>query len=156
MKASHQQRGIWLQRVFLVLCTLASIVHADVYRWTDEHGHIHFGDKPPAGTTTEQVEIRINTYTSPQIVSRPAERRAKVEGRKPVVMYSASWCGVCKRAMAYFKAKDIPYQDYDVENSAKGRADFKRLGGRGVPIILVGDARMNGYSPAHFERLYYH
>jgi hypothetical protein len=29
----------------------------DVYRWTDADGVVHFGDNPPQGLATEQVEI---------------------------------------------------------------------------------------------------
>jgi glutaredoxin len=155
MRTYDRRRHVRLLIPFLILCALTSMANAEVYRWTDEHGRIHFGDRPPAGTATEQVQVHINTYSAPQIVSRPSDRNVKPTKRESVVMYSASWCGVCKRAATYFRAKGIPYRDYDVETSAKGRADFKRLGGRGVPIILVGEARMNGFSPAHFEQLYF-
>lgn len=133
--------------------------HAGVYRWTDDKGRVHFGDKPPPGTAGESVDIRINTYRSPHIVGQPDDAAdndpgAKAAARKSVVMYGASWCGVCRRAAAYFRQKGIPFTEYDVERSAKGRADFKRLGGRGVPVILVGRTRMNGFSPDRFEQLY--
>ena len=73
---------------------------------------------------------------------------------RQVVMYSTTWCGVCKRAKGYFRERDIPYREYDVEKSAKGRRDYQRLKGRGVPIILVGDQRMNGFSRDRFESIY--
>lgn len=144
--------GYGRRALLSLICLACSVASAEVYRWTDEDGRVHFGDKPPRDAETEQVEIRINTYEAPQIVYQPPEPKAA--GRRPVVMYSASWCGVCKRAAAYFRDKGIPFTEYDVEQSAKGRADFKRLGGRGVPIILVGKARMNGFSAANFEQLY--
>jgi hypothetical protein len=31
---------------------------------------------------------------------------------------------------------------------------YRELNGRGVPIIMVGKSRMNGFSPAHFDQLY--
>lgn len=155
MPASPDLSCRWRFALPLLLCSLASLVQADVYRWTDPDGRTHFGDKPPRGADTEQVQIRINTYTSPQIIPPPAgEPTARARGRKRVVMYSATWCGVCKRAAAYFRRKGVPFREYDVETSTKGRADFKRLGGRGVPIILVGDARINGFSAPQFEQLY--
>ena len=36
---------------------------------------------------------------------------------------------------------------WDVDESSKGKRDFKKLNGKGVPIFLVGDQRMNGFSP---------
>jgi len=29
-----------------------------VYKWTDEQGQVHFGDRPPAGATVTQEEVR--------------------------------------------------------------------------------------------------
>lgn len=148
-------RHRWRHLVALCLCVCGAGAWAEVYRWTDADGRVHFGDKPPRDAQTEQVEIRINSYSAPQIVQPPTpSHRIEAAVRKAVVMYSASWCGVCKRAAAYFRAEGIPFTEYDVERSAKGRADFRRLGGRGVPVILVGQARMNGFSEAHFEQLY--
>ncbi len=69
-------------------------------------------------------------------------------------MYSTVWCGYCKKARRYFKEKGIPFQEYDTETTQKGREDYKKLNGTGVPIILVGKKRMNGFSPSGFERLY--
>jgi glutaredoxin len=69
-------------------------------------------------------------------------------------MYSARWCGVCKQARRYFRDHRVPFQEHDIETSDKGRRNFNRLGGRGVPLILVGDRRMRGFSAGRFEQLY--
>ena len=69
-------------------------------------------------------------------------------------MYSASWCGVCKKAKSYFKKNNIPYKVYDVEKSRTGKRAFKRLGGKSVPVIIVGTRRMNGFTASRFEKLY--
>ncbi|MBL1141535.1 MAG: DUF4124 domain-containing protein [Proteobacteria bacterium] len=53
---------------FLVLILLISNVsYAEVYKWVDENGKIHFGDKPPAKAkdNIESVEIKsINSIKS--------------------------------------------------------------------------------------------
>ena len=64
----------------------------------------------------------------------------------PVVMYATSWCPYCAKARAYFARKGIAYVEYDIEKSAAVNAEFKRLGGRGVPLILVGKEKMSGFS----------
>ncbi|MGI9290354.1 MAG: glutaredoxin domain-containing protein [Gammaproteobacteria bacterium] len=69
-------------------------------------------------------------------------------------MYSTEWCGVCKKARNYFTANDIPFKEYDVEKSTKGARDYKKLNARGVPVILVGKSRLNGFSSGKFENLY--
>ncbi|MEX2199616.1 MAG: glutaredoxin domain-containing protein [Burkholderiales bacterium] len=70
-----------------------------------------------------------------------------------VVMYATSWCPYCAKARAYFGRKGIAYTEYDVEKSPTANAEFKRLGGRGVPLILVGREKMSGFSEAGFDAL---
>ena len=125
-----------------------SIACSEVYRWTDENGKVHFADKPSTSHSSETVELRINTYEGVTYDT------TNIDVGKKVIMYSASWCVVCVKAKRYFKKKGINYTEYDVEKSAKGKREFKKLGGRGVPVILVGDRRMNGFSIESFEKLY--
>jgi len=128
---------------------------AEVYRWTDAAGQVHFGDRPPSEVRTETVDIRVNSYSGPPVVDIYEEFVAQSKrGDRRVVIYSTSRCGYCRQAKAYFKEHGIPYQEYDVEKSRRGRAEFDRLGGRGVPLILVGNQRMQGFDPGRFERLY--
>lgn len=134
----------------MLLGVMLSAPATEVHRWTDANGAVHFGDRPPPEAKTEIIETRINTYTSPNI-----ERlEGAVAGNTAVVMYATSWCGVCKRAKAYFRAHKIPYKYYDVETSEKGKRDFKKLGGKGVPVILVGTRRLNGFSESAFEKIH--
>lgn len=132
----------------LMLCSLG--VNAGIYKWVDETGKVHFTDNPPDDIKTEEVELRINTYKSIEI--KPLIERL---GKKDkVVMYSAAWCRMCKKAKNYFRENNIPYVAYDVEKSRTGKLDFKLLRGRSVPIIIVGSKRMNGFNVAKFDRLY--
>lgn len=98
----------------------------------------------------EEVTLKINTYTSVEI--KPLVERLGRTDR--VVMYSAEWCGICTRAKKYFRKNNIAYISYDIEKSRTGKMDFKRLRGKSVPIIIVGDKRMNGFTAARFDQLY--
>jgi glutaredoxin len=71
----------------------------------------------------------------------------------PVVMYATAWCPYCAKARAYFKRTGTAYTEHDIEKSADAHAEFKRLGGRGVPLILVGEEKMAGFSELAFESL---
>lgn len=72
----------------------------------------------------------------------------------PVVMYATEWCPYCAKARAYFKRTNTAYVEHDIEKSADARTEFKRLGGRGVPLILVGSQKMAGFSELAFESAY--
>ena len=136
--------------LFIALLLFSTASSAEFYKWTDDKGNVHFTDTPPKGKKVEQLELKINTYSAVEI--KPlVERLGK---KNKVVMYSATWCGICKKAKRYFKAKKIPYVIYDVEKSYSGKRDFKLLKGKSVPIIIVGNKRMNGFTVTRFDKLY--
>ena len=139
-------------QIFLIISAYVMIPNAswaEIYRWVDENGKVHFSDKPSRSHSSQEVKLRINTYEGVTYDTSSID-----VGRKKVVMYSASWCGVCKKAKRYFAEKGIKYTEYDVENNAEAKLAFKKLGGKGVPIILVGRQRMNGFSVDGFEKPY--
>jgi glutaredoxin len=125
----------------------AGAVRAEVYRWHDAAGNVQFSDRPPAGVDARPVPVR-----PPSPVGSDAPVRPERAGG--VVMYSASWCGVCNRARRYFRAHAIAFREYDVETTARGRLGYRRLQATGVPVILVGERRLDGFSERAFERLY--
>lgn len=143
--------------ICLLIFMFAASIQAGMYKWVDEQGVTHYGDKPPADRETLEINGRISSYTSPQVDKLPEDffgypKAAPTNTR--VVMYSASWCSICKQAKTYFQQKHIPFKEYDVDTSQKGKKDFQKLGGEGVPVILVGNQRMNGFSAGRFEQLY--
>ena len=143
-------------RIALLLAGLLASAcgQAEIYRWVDGDGKLQFGDRPPNTRSAETVELTPgNRYRHREIELPKLNDSPAASGRR-VVMYSAKWCGVCKQARRYFRDHRVPFQEHDVENSGQGRRDFRRLGGRGVPLILVGDQRMSGFSAGRFEQLY--
>lgn len=136
--------------IFIALISVSA--SAEIYKWTDSDNKVHFGDRKPANTKADAVQVRINSYT--HVTYQLPPQQAVSHGPKNVVMYSTTWCGYCKQARAYFEQHAIPYVDYDVEQSAEAKQNYDAIGGRGVPVILIGEARMNGFSPESFEYLY--
>jgi glutaredoxin len=127
---------------------------AEIYRWVDEQGRVHFTDKKPSGGEGETVDTpATNSDSAPSTADR--RQRADDTARQPaVVMYATEWCPYCKKARRYFEANGIDYTEYDVEKDRKGKRDYERMGEPGVPVILVGDLKMTGFSPGSFERIY--
>ena len=143
----------WLLLVaFLAVAPAA----AQVYKWTDPSGKVHYGDRPPEDAKKQEVKIRIPSYDGPVQVrdwSAILKTNPSAASAGQVTMYSTSWCGHCKNARNYFAAKRIAYRDLDVEKSDAAASEFKRLGGSGVPLILVGGKAMSGFDPEAFEAL---
>lgn len=141
----------------LLLGCLAMLVALNamgqIYRWTDEKGRVVYGNEPPSSTKASVVQDRINSYGgTPQVQRAPASPKpAAASPAGAVVMYATSWCKYCAQARSYFTRKGIAYVEHDVEKSAAANAEFKRLGGRGVPLIVYGGDTMRGFSEPSFE-----
>ena len=140
------------------LWLIAGPVFAEVYKWTDEEGITHYSDKKPDNQEVTELEFKIATYdtVSYETIGSASEKTKtnKIDAHNSVVMFSASWCGVCKKAKKYFRRNGIPFTEYDIEKSKKAKRKYKKLGATGVPVILVGRKRMNGFSEAGFKRIY--
>ncbi len=133
------------------------VTQGDLYKWIDNNGKIHYGDSPPKNAKLKKITGEITSFSSvsvepfvydPNLVSKRKKSRS-------VIMYSTSWCGYCKKAARYFRQKKIPFTEYDIEKNAKAAREYKRLRGKGVPVILIGDRRMNGFSIKTFDSIYY-
>lgn len=67
-----------------------------------------------------------------------------------VVMYATDWCPYCRRARQLLDAKQVAYQEIDVEMSPEARAEMQRRSGRtSVPQIFVGDVHVGGCDDLH-------
>lgn len=142
---------------FMMILVFSGIAVAEVYKWVDSNGRLHYSDVPPENVNAKKLDIKINSIEAVSVERNalPTEPLSGKAGKKTVVMYSTEWCGYCKIAAKYFRKQGIPFKEYDVEKSSKGKRDYKRLKGNGVPIILIGKSRMNGFSQARFDQLYY-
>ena len=74
------------------------------------------------------------------------EKKADKGLPEGVVMYSTEWCGICRRARNYFEVHRIAYQDIDIEKSEAGRDEYRKLGGKGVPLIVANGKVIRGFN----------
>lgn len=142
-----------MARVLVLLLALALAATAaaqTIYRWTDANGKIHYTSEPPPNARASTIRSRVSSYSAPAKVE-PAPGAPAARATQSVVMYATSWCPWCAKARDYFAKSGIAYVEHDIEKSASAHAEFKRLGGRGVPLILVGREKMSGFSEQGFE-----
>ena len=149
-------------RTFLAALVVSALLaspagYAQLYKWIDDQGNVHYGDSPPDGAALKQIRGNVSSFTSVTVEPFELDEKLLTESAKgkTVVMYSTSWCGYCKQAARHFRKHRIPFKEYDIEKSAKGARDYRKLNGRGVPIILVGKQRMNGFNAQAFDRIYF-
>jgi glutaredoxin len=154
--ASASLEGFPVRLLLLACLLIVPAAGADIYRWTDADGRIHYSDKPPADRKAKQVKIPVQSITGPATVSAAqaqAPAGAAVGARTPVQIFTTAWCGYCRKAKAQLAARGVPYREVDVEGSDSGRREFASLRGRGVPVILVGSQRMDGYDATRLDAM---
>lgn len=82
--------------------------------------------------------------------SAPGSERATSRSTAPVVMYSASWCGVCKKAKRVLGDLGVRFEEKDIEASRSAleelsaKAQQAGLRPSGVPVIDVKGRLMQG------------
>ncbi len=64
-----------------------------------------------------------------------------------VVLYATTWCGYCQKTRELFADNNVAYIEVDIEASSRGHREFKRLGGRGVPVVNINGTVIHGYDP---------
>ena len=75
------------------------------------------------------------------------------DGSTPLVqIYITKSCGYCKLLRRYLNARGIPYAAYDIDTNPDARRAFDAAGAQGVPLVVIGAQRIQGFNPVAIER----
>jgi len=75
-----------------------------------------------------------------------------VKGNQRIALYTTRHCGHCRQAKAFLRQYGIPFHEIDVECNQRAYKEFKRAGGQGVPLILIGRMTLNGFDPKKLKK----
>jgi glutaredoxin len=72
----------------------------------------------------------------------------------PIVMFTASWCSVCRRAHAFLRANGLSCTDRDIDAEPAALRELKRrTGSASVPTLEIdGELERPGFSERAVER----
>ena len=68
-----------------------------------------------------------------------------------VVVYGTQSCPFCIKTRDFLATQKIQYADFDIEKLDKARQEFLKLGGEGVPLIIIGNRRIEGFNQKQIE-----
>jgi glutaredoxin len=157
-----------------IVWLIAAPVIADVFTWTDAQGVRHFSNEPPAKTESVQQhkEIPPDPGQDKKSESEPKDQLKKIleaspgkesssspsatpRPKKPakVVIFTTPTCGYCKLTRAFLSKHKIAFTDYDITTDPQAQKRYQNLNGNGVPLILIGDQRINGYNEYLLRRM---
>ena len=71
-----------------------------------------------------------------------------------ITMYSTSWCGYCRKARKWFKAKGYPFIEKDIEKDPVAHREYLAAssGYSGVPLIIVNGRPFRGFPPGAIQQ----
>ncbi len=74
-------------------------------------------------------------------------------GGPAVVLYSAEWCGACRKAKRYLGKKGIDYEERDIDDPRWTEELLRKTGRRSIPVIDVGGRILTGFSASSYDAL---
>jgi len=166
----HRSRIVKGARLALVAATLV-LLGGDAgagdgyWRYTDAGGIVHFVDslervpvdrrgqaKRVGGATDAPRLNRIESAPRPE--RRPFSDVPAALAPSRVVVYSAPWCGWCRKTLAWLDTRGVAYENRDIDADPAFKQELREKTGRtAIPVVQIGDALVPGYSPERWEEL---
>lgn len=132
----------WVLFSLFVLVGVA--VHAEVYRWVDAEGKIHYSDQLPP-SSIKQVEKKKPAGGKPVDTPLPYALQQAVKNF-PVTLYSSECGDACTRARQLLTKRGIPFTDLDATDPNAQKELRKLTGGPiEVPILKIGRDTLRGF-----------
>lgn len=123
---------------------LAGGAHAQLYKWTDSKGVVHYSDVPVSGKGAGKVAAIGTAPAAPPSLVLPYEL-AQAARKSPVTLYTARDCAACDQGRSLLKLRGVPFVEKTVESDADA-AKLKEAGSDGqLPLLVVGRSKLLGY-----------
>ncbi len=131
-----------------LLMLSAAGASAQLYKWIDEKGAVHFSDTPPP-SNVKLAPIKASAGGADQVPLPYA--LAQAARSHPVVLYTSAGCEPCGTARAHLKRRGIPFAEKTVE-TADDQAKLKAaVNSTQVPALLIGRNKKVGYEPGGWD-----
>lgn len=132
--------------LLLALVCAGSVLAQSTYRWVDQDGRVHYGDRPPAAKAAK--EVRERKVALPAGEKPLAHETREAMKNFPVTVYVTPDCGSpCKVGRDYLAKRGIPFTEKVLGSSEETAALREQLGGGdiGVPLLMVGNRNAKGF-----------
>ena len=74
--------------------------------------------------------------------------------RADVVVYTTSWCGWCRKTMAWLDEAGVDYENRDIEANPLYRAELlAKTGATSIPMVEIDGRVVRGFSPGRMSEL---
>lgn len=71
-----------------------------------------------------------------------------------VTVYTAPWCGWCRKTMAFLDERGVVYENKDIESDPAYEDELREKTGKtAIPFVEIDDAEIHGFNPVEMTRL---
>ena len=136
---------------------------AEIYKWVDSEGVVHYSSRASENTKSEDVTSRVKS--SGNFVSEPPPEPSSTsvddKDKKndastdsgSLIVFTSLGCKECSEVKAFLNARGIAYTEYNITKDAEGKKRYQELGGKTVPFITVGDQKISGFHKDQLEKM---
>lgn len=71
---------------------------------------------------------------------------------KPIAIFTTSTCPYCAMLREYLTENQLPVTEYVVDQNYQAAEIFSQLDAQSVPVLLVGDTRINGFDKQSIQQ----
>jgi glutaredoxin len=138
--------------IALLLCAAAFAASAQLYRWTDDKGRVHFtSTPPPAGAKNVQKKDAGGAAAES---SAPALPFAVQQAQKdfPITLYTTPGCEGCDAARKLLNGRGLPFKEVSVTENEQIEALKAATGANSVPTMIVGRSVQKGFEAGIYNR----
>lgn len=122
------------------LLVFALAVQAQLYRWTDENGKVHYTDtQPPASAKNVEKKGRARAGEAEANAAQQSYALQQAVKNFPVTIYTSKDCGKpCKEGSELLKKRGVPFTEKVVASRVEIDELIKLAGAPRVPVMVVG------------------
>ena len=118
-------------------------------QWRGRVGFVEM-DTPPPLSPAMAESTRDRRYAA---VADSYRRVASRAMPAQIILYSADWCGWCKKAKLHLDRQGVNYQIRDIDQPQNLQELVSKTGQKGIPVLDVGGKVVTGFSPERYDQL---
>ena len=137
-------------RFLAPLLLLPVLAQAQMYRWIDDNGKVHYSDRiPMSGAKNLQRQAMPAEQSSSATLPYELQQAVK---NFPVTLYTSESCrDACTQARELLNKRGVPYSEVAVRDEADVAQLKKRSGGNAVPVMTVGPELYKGFESGYYK-----
>lgn len=121
------------------LLAFALGAQAQLYRWTDDSGKVHYTDTPPPASAKNVEKKGSARPAEPNPAGQQSYALQQAVKNFPVTVYTSKECGnPCKKGLDHLNKRGVPFTEKVVSNQNEIDDLVKLAGAPRVPVLVVG------------------